>query len=132
MFTVLKNLSNLLAILGDWYFFQRTYGWGVWGALGLMVVSAVAGGVTDARFSWPGYTWQLLNCCFTSGCVAGWCVYTFTVTYARTSLLKYHLQPWPSPCTSIAVLACATWNDIYMFQGLELTAAIRAVSTAVS
>lgn len=29
MFTVLKNLSNLLTILGDWYFFDKTYSWQV-------------------------------------------------------------------------------------------------------
>ena len=29
MFTVLKNLSNLLTIGGDWYFFGLTYGWQV-------------------------------------------------------------------------------------------------------
>ncbi len=66
MFTILKNLSNLLAISGDYFFFQRTYGWPVWLCIVLMAGSALAGGVTDARFTWEGYTWQIINCVFTS------------------------------------------------------------------
>lgn len=31
MFTVLKNLSNLLTICGDWYLFGLVYGWQVRG-----------------------------------------------------------------------------------------------------
>ncbi len=31
MFTVLKNLSNLMTIVGDWYFFDKTYNWQVGG-----------------------------------------------------------------------------------------------------
>jgi GDP-mannose transporter len=38
----------------------------VWGSLCLMLGSAVVGASTDARFSWPGYTWQAINCMFTS------------------------------------------------------------------
>lgn len=43
MMTVLKNLSNLFTILGDYAFFQRTYGGGVWACLGLMALSALCG-----------------------------------------------------------------------------------------
>ncbi|GFR49856.1 hypothetical protein Agub_g11956, partial [Astrephomene gubernaculifera] len=66
MFTVLKNLSNLITILGDWYFFDKTYSWQVWACLGLMIISAVMGGWTDLSFSPKGYAWQLVNCCFTA------------------------------------------------------------------
>jgi GDP-mannose transporter len=38
----------------------------VWGALALMLGSALAGASTDARFSVTGYTWQAINCLFTS------------------------------------------------------------------
>jgi hypothetical protein len=65
---VLKNLSNLLALAGDWVFFRRVYGGAVWGCVGLMVLSALAGGATDTRFSAAGYAWQLANCVATSGC----------------------------------------------------------------
>ncbi|EFJ42785.1 hypothetical protein VOLCADRAFT_66734 [Volvox carteri f. nagariensis] len=66
MFTVLKNLSNLLTILGDWYFFDKTYSWQVWACLGLMILSAAMGGWTDLSFSPSGYAWQLVNCVFTA------------------------------------------------------------------
>ncbi|KAG2436209.1 hypothetical protein HXX76_006521 [Chlamydomonas incerta] len=66
MFTVLKNLSNLLTILGDWYFFNKTYSWQVWACLGLMILSAGLGGWTDLSFSAEGYAWQLVNCVFTA------------------------------------------------------------------
>ncbi len=69
MFTVLKNLSNLLAILGDYVFFGKTYGSAVWGCIGLMILSATAGGLTDLHFTAAGYAWQLVNCVFTSGYV---------------------------------------------------------------
>lgn len=29
MFTVLKNLANLMTIAGDWYFYGLTYSWQV-------------------------------------------------------------------------------------------------------
>ncbi|GLI69909.1 hypothetical protein VaNZ11_014616 [Volvox africanus] len=66
MFTVLKNLSNLLTILGDWYFFDKTYSWQVWACLGLMILSAAMGGWSDLSFSPAGYAWQLVNCVFTA------------------------------------------------------------------
>lgn len=66
MFTILKNLSNLITIVGDYAFFGRTYSWHVWACLALMLTSVVSGGVSDAHFSWSAYTWQLVNCVFTS------------------------------------------------------------------
>ncbi|KAL6763118.1 hypothetical protein V8C86DRAFT_2507702 [Haematococcus lacustris] len=67
MFTVLKNLSNFLTIGGDYFFFGRSYGWPVWTCIFLMLASALASGMTDLRFTWSGYIWQLINCLFTSG-----------------------------------------------------------------
>eukprot|EP00199_Chlamydomonas_sp_CCMP681_P000717 CAMPEP_0119105772 /NCGR_PEP_ID=MMETSP1180-20130426/3641_1 /TAXON_ID=3052 ORGANISM="Chlamydomonas cf sp, Strain CCMP681" /NCGR_SAMPLE_ID=MMETSP1180 /ASSEMBLY_ACC=CAM_ASM_000741 /LENGTH=432 /DNA_ID=CAMNT_0007090911 /DNA_START=55 /DNA_END=1353 /DNA_ORIENTATION=+ len=66
MFTVLKNLSNLMTIVGDYLIFNITYSWQVWVCLGLMIFSAMLGGVTDMSFSFRGYAWQLVNCAFTA------------------------------------------------------------------
>lgn len=66
MFTVLKNMSNLLTIVGDYVWFGKTYPWQVWSCLGLMVMSAFMGAGTDTRFTFWGYFWQLLNCVFTA------------------------------------------------------------------
>jgi len=61
MLTVLKNLTSLLVIAGDRVVFGKTYGAGVWLALGLMTVSALCAAASDLEFSAPGYGWQLAN-----------------------------------------------------------------------
>lgn len=66
MFTVLKNLSNLMTIFGDYFIFGRTYSWHVHTCLALMLLSVVSGGISDVNFSWVAYGWQLINCAFTS------------------------------------------------------------------
>eukprot|EP00798_Chlamydomonas_sp_ICE-L_P000362 gene362-1752_t len=66
MFTVLKNMSNLMTIIGDWVIFGNTYSWQVWGCLGLMIASAMMGGLTDLHFSLEGFAWQMVNCVFTA------------------------------------------------------------------
>ena len=66
MATVLKNLTNLITISGDYAFYGRTYGCGVWSTMGLMVISAICGAATDLAFDLYGYVWQLINCFFTA------------------------------------------------------------------
>ena len=67
MFTVLKNLSSLTTMWGDYLWFGKKYGLGIWLCVFLMVFSAFAAGSSDPQFSVAGYTWQILNCFFTSG-----------------------------------------------------------------
>ena len=66
MSTVLKNLTNLFVITGDYFFYNKTYGSAVWLTLGLMMASAVCGAATDLAFNLYGYLWQLVNCVFTA------------------------------------------------------------------
>jgi GDP-mannose transporter len=66
MVTIMKNLTNLLTISGDYVFFGRTYNVYVWITLCLITGSAVVGASTDLGFSWWGYTAQVLNCVFTA------------------------------------------------------------------
>jgi GDP-mannose transporter len=66
MVTVLKNLTNLFTICGDFLLFGRVYGRRVWATLALMALSALCGAVTDLEFSAAGYAWQIANCAFTS------------------------------------------------------------------
>ena len=66
MVTVLKNLTNLLTISGDWWLHGKTYGPPVWATLALMTASALCGAATDLAFSARGYGWQLINCGFTA------------------------------------------------------------------
>lgn len=66
MVTIMKNLSNLLTITGDYFMFGRTYNAYVWLSLLLISASAVVGAKTDVQFTWWGYGAQLLNCAFTA------------------------------------------------------------------
>eukprot|EP00210_Caulerpa_lentillifera_P003591 g3426.t1 len=67
MLTLLKNLTNLLTICGDMYFFGSRFSVGVWSSLGLMTLSAFVGSATDLSFDALGYSWQIVNCAFTAG-----------------------------------------------------------------
>ncbi|KAL0031731.1 hypothetical protein WJX79_003715 [Trebouxia sp. C0005] len=66
MSTVLKNLTNLFVIGGDYFFYGKSYGSAVWLTLALMMTSAVCGAATDLAFNLTGYLWQLVNCFFTA------------------------------------------------------------------
>lgn len=66
MSTVLKNLTNLFVIGGDYFFYNKSYGSAVWLTLALMMTSAVCGAATDLAFNLTGYLWQLVNCFFTA------------------------------------------------------------------
>lgn len=66
MVTVLKNLTNIFTMAGDYVFYGRVYNWGVWSCMVLMVVSALCGAATDLTFDLRGYFWQMMNCGFTA------------------------------------------------------------------
>ncbi|DBB06525.1 hypothetical protein WJX77_006771 [Trebouxia sp. C0004] len=66
MSTVLKNLTNLFVIGGDYFLYGKSYGSAVWLTLALMMTSAVCGAATDLAFNLTGYLWQLVNCFFTA------------------------------------------------------------------
>ncbi|AQK51197.1 GDP-mannose transporter GONST1-like [Zea mays] len=66
MLTILKNVANVLTASGETYFFKKQHGTQVWVALMLMIISAVAGGITDLSFHAVGYIWQTLNCVLTA------------------------------------------------------------------
>ncbi|KAK3120816.1 hypothetical protein QOZ80_8BG0642130 [Eleusine coracana subsp. coracana] len=66
MLTILKNVANVITASGETYFFKKQHGTQVWIALILMIISAVAGGVTDLSFHAVGYAWQIINCFLTA------------------------------------------------------------------
>lgn len=79
--SILKNLSNLFILVGDYVFFRRTYSWHVWACLAIMFVSVVTGAATDISFSLEGYAWQMVNNCFT----AAYALYLSRVTEKLTT-----------------------------------------------
>ncbi|KQK13429.1 GDP-mannose transporter GONST1 isoform X2 [Brachypodium distachyon] len=66
MLTILKNVANVLTASGETYFFKKQHDSQVWISLMLMIISAVAGGITDLSFHAVGYTWQIINCFLTA------------------------------------------------------------------
>lgn len=67
MVTVLKNLTNLFTLAGDYALYGRTYGPAVLWSMALMALSALCGGLTDLTFSARGYFWQMVNCAAAAG-----------------------------------------------------------------
>ncbi|GAB4824510.1 GDP-mannose transporter gonst2, partial [Ancistrocladus abbreviatus] len=66
MVTILKNVTNILTAVGEFYIFQKRQNQRVWTAMFLMSISAISGGITDLSFDATGYAWQLLNCILTA------------------------------------------------------------------
>lgn len=56
---MLKNLTNLFTLGGDYALYGRRYKANVWACVGLMLLSAVCGGATDLSFNAVGYGWQV-------------------------------------------------------------------------
>ncbi|MBA0735606.1 hypothetical protein Gogos_019441 [Gossypium gossypioides] len=68
MVTILKNMTNILTAIGEYYVFRKHQNQKVWTAtvILLQIISAVSGGITDLSFDAKGYTWQILNCILTA------------------------------------------------------------------
>lgn len=82
MVTVLKNLTNLFTIGGDYLFHGRTYGLPVWASLTLIIISALCGAATDMTFTVSGYAWQLSNCVVTAA-------YSLSLRAAMDTVVKH-------------------------------------------
>ncbi|XP_039032857.1 GDP-mannose transporter GONST2-like [Hibiscus syriacus] len=59
MVTILKNVTNILTAIGEYYVFRKRQN--------VKIISAVNGGITDLSFDATGNTWQILNCILTAG-----------------------------------------------------------------
>ncbi|KAF3439557.1 hypothetical protein FNV43_RR17835 [Rhamnella rubrinervis] len=66
MVTILKNVTNILTAIGEFYMFRKNQNQKVWTAMFLMIISAISGGITDLSFDAVGYTWQIMNCVLTA------------------------------------------------------------------
>ena len=69
LFTVFKNMTNLLIAYGDYHFFGNKVTRGVAACFGLMLVGSVLSAATDLEYSAAGYAWVALNCCLQAGYV---------------------------------------------------------------
>ncbi|KAK9124455.1 hypothetical protein Sjap_014057 [Stephania japonica] len=66
MVTILKNMTNILTAVGEFYIFKKHQNQKVWTAMFFMIISAVSGGITDLSFNALGYAWQVMNCVLTA------------------------------------------------------------------
>jgi GDP-mannose transporter len=67
--TVVKNLTNILIVLGDWYAFGNQPTSMVYLSFGFMVMGAAAPVFNDLSFSVVGYGWMTVNCFSTAAYV---------------------------------------------------------------
>lgn len=67
MVTILKNMTNIITAVGEYFVFRKHQNRKVWIAMFLMIISAVSGGITDLSFDAVGYAWQIINCILTAG-----------------------------------------------------------------
>lgn len=69
MVTVCKNLTNMVTITGEFYFFGETVGKLTVVSTLIMLLGAVMAGFNDLGFSLVGYYWMAANCLCTSSYV---------------------------------------------------------------
>ncbi len=77
--TIMKNLTNVFTVIGDYTLFGQSPTWSTAFAIILMTVGAIMAGANDVQFSWVGYFWMVLNCLLTSS-------YTLYMRYASVNI----------------------------------------------
>eukprot|EP01033_Poteriospumella_lacustris_P006745 gene6745-4864_t len=81
MINIMKNLTNVITIFGDWSLYGESPTWFTIFTIVLMTVGAVMAGANDLQFSWIGYTWMIVNCVLTA-------VYTLYMRIRRSCSLS--------------------------------------------
>jgi GDP-mannose transporter len=77
--TIMKNLTNVFTVIGDYVFFNQSPSWFTAFAIILMTVGAIMAGANDIQFSFIGYFWMVSNCLLTSS-------YTLYMRYASVNI----------------------------------------------
>lgn len=141
MVTVLKNLTNVFTIAGDYFFFGRVHGRAVWATLALMAASALCGAATDLAFSARGYAWQLVNCAATAGyslALRGTMDRAAAATHSRRRLnelsMVFYNNALSIPLVGALALAngelAGVWRDPALANPAFLTAAAASAALA--
>ena len=79
MVQTFKNLTNIITVFGDWYFFGETVTPLSIISIFIMTIGAVFAGVNDLQFSIVGYFWMTMNCLSTAA-------YTLYMRYASRNI----------------------------------------------
>ena len=62
MVTIFKNVTNLLIVVGEWFFYGECVTWGIFISVSLMLLGAVAAAYGDITFTLSGLAWIVVNC----------------------------------------------------------------------
>lgn len=79
MVQTFKNLTNIVTVFGDWYFFGEIITPLSIIAIFIMTIGAVFAGLNDLQFSVVGYFWMAINCLSTAA-------YTLYMRYASRNI----------------------------------------------
>eukprot|EP00904_Undaria_pinnatifida_P002829 jgi/Undpi1/12547/HiC_scaffold_6.g02216.m1 len=90
MVTVFKNLTNIVIVTGDWWFFHQAASTLVIASMAVMVFGALVASYHDLNFSPWGYFWMVANCCATAGYVLYMKYATKTIKLPRFGMVFYN------------------------------------------
>lgn len=88
--TIFKNVTNIIILVGDWYFFKQPTSAPIVLSLMLMLAGAVMAGFADIAFSAVGYTWMALNCLATASYVLYLKRAVTTVSLSKFGMVYYN------------------------------------------
>ncbi|CAM9139286.1 unnamed protein product, partial [Hapterophycus canaliculatus] len=90
MVTVFKNLTNIVIVTGDWWFFHQSASCLVISSMAVMVFGALVASYHDLHFNPWGYFWMVANCCTTAGYVLYMKHATKTIKLPRFGMVFYN------------------------------------------
>lgn len=112
MVTVFKNLTNIVIVTGDWWFFHQPATPMVIWSMAVMVFGALIASYHDIHFDAWGYFWMVANCCATAGYVLYMKFATQTIKLPKFGMVFYN-----NLLTTCLLLPAAYWvGDFENFQ----------------
>lgn len=123
MVTIFKNLTNILIVAGDWYFYKEPVTGLIVSSFLIMLLGALLAAVNDIEFSAVGYFWMSLNCIFTAAYVLYMRLATQTIRLSKFGMVYYNnllslalLFPIIAVKGELSVVADMTlWTPAFIF-----------------
>lgn len=90
MVTIFKNLTNILIVAGDWYFYKESVTMLIASSFLIMLLGAVLAAINDIEFSAVGYFWMSMNCICTAAYVLYMRLATQTIRLSKFGMVFYN------------------------------------------
>merc|ERR1719267_195629 len=90
MVTIFKNLTNILIMFGDYYFYNTKVTNIVIGSFGIMLFGAICAAYNDVTFNAAGYFWMSMNCFATASYVLYMKFATKTIKISKVDMVFYN------------------------------------------